>query len=199
MLEYEVKIDISARHVHLSEEDATILFGKGYELTEKKKIAVGALAKERVTLVGPKKKIENVGILLPFRKQTQVELSMTDTYALGIQAPIRLSGDISGSAPIKIVGPAGELQLQEGVIVAKRHVHIGPNLAKRYGLTTESSVRVAVKTPQRSIVFDDVNVRISKPGKNEEIPNVHLDTDEGNAAGIHGSEMGTLLIYYRSN
>ena len=84
MLEYEVKIDISARHVHLSEEDATILFGKGYELTEKKKIAVGALAKERVTLVGPKKKIENVGILLPFRKQTQVELSMTDTYALGI-------------------------------------------------------------------------------------------------------------------
>lgn len=191
-----MKIDISARHVHLSEADATVLFGEGYELTEKKKIAVGALANERVTLVGPKNKIENVGILLPFRKQTQVELSMTDTYTLGVKAPIRLSGDVSASAPIKIIGPAGELDLQEGAIVAKRHMHIGPTLAEKYGLTNEDIVKIAVETSQRALIFDDVSVRISKPGKNEEIPNVHLDTDEGNAAAIRGSEVGTLIIDY---
>ena len=147
-----------------------------------------------MTLVGPKHTIENVGILLPFRKQTQVELSMTDTYTLGVKAPVRLSGDIAASAPVKIVGPAGALDLQEGAIVAKRHMHIGPTLAEKYGLTNEDIVKIAVKTPQRALIFDDVSVRISKPGKNETIPNVHLDTDEGNAAGIRGSEMGTLII-----
>ena len=190
----EVRIDISARHVHLNRESVDILFGKDYVLTEKKKIAVGALANERLTLVGHKKEISNVGSLLPLRKETQVEISMTDSYALGVAAPVRLSGDVANSAGIVLVGPAGRLELAEGVIVAKRHLHIGPSLAAKYGLTDADSVKIRIESQERSVVYEDVCVRICKPGKNEEIPSVHLDTDEGNAAGIKGSAEGIMII-----
>lgn len=193
-MEREVAVDISARHVHLTRESADILFGEGYEFTEKKKIAVGALAEERLRVIGPKGEFSKVGILLPLRSETQVELSMTDTYALGITAPVRLSGDVKGSAGVTLAGPAGILELTEGVIVAKRHMHIGPNLAAECGLTNDSTVQVRIETEERSLIYDDVMVRICKPGKNEDIPSVHIDTDEGNAAGIKGHILGTMIF-----
>lgn len=193
-MECEVRIDVSARHVHLTRESVDVLFGKDYILTEKKKIAVGALANERLQLIGPKGTISNVGILLPLRGETQVELSMTDTYVLGISAPIRLSGDVVGSAGITLIGPKGTLELTEGAIVAKRHMHIGPKLAEACGLTDDDIVKIRIDSKNRAVIYDDVCVRICKPGKNEEIPSVHIDTDEGNAAGIHGNILGTMIL-----
>lgn len=193
-MEQKVQIDVSARHVHLTRESADTLFGKGYTLTEKKKIAVGALANERLRLVGPKGEFANVAILLPLRSETQVELSLTDTYILGISAPIRLSGDVAGSAGLTLVGPVGTLRLSEGAIVAKRHMHIGPKLATMCGVSNEDCVKIRIESEERTVVYDDVCVRICMPGKNEEIPSVHIDTDEGNAAGMKGSIVGTLII-----
>lgn len=193
-MEIKVRIDISARHVHLTRESADALFGAGYELTEKKKIAVGALANERLTVIGPKGRIENVAILLPLRPETQVELAMTDAFKLGVKAPVRLSGDVAGAAPLTLAGPAGTLELGEGAIVAKRHVHIGPERAAACGLTNADTVQVRVETEERSLIFDDVAVRICKPGKNEEVPSVHIDTDEGNAAGISGWIEAVMLV-----
>ena len=188
----EVFIDISARHVHLTREDAEKLFGKGFELTPKKQLGGGFQAQEKVALVGPKSRIDNVSILGPFR-HTQVELALTDSRKLGIATPIRLSGDVRGSASITIVGPAGAIEIPEGAIAAKRHMHIGKNLADTLGITNDSVVKVRIQTPDRSLVFEDVPCRVQPFDPVGPPAVVHLDTDEANAAGMTGPQMGEIV------
>ena len=177
----QVLIETSARHVHLSAEHIEILFGKGHELTHKKDLSQpGQFAcEERVTVVGPKKELAGVSILGPARPATQVEISLTDARSIGVNAPIRESGDIAGSAGCKLVGPAGEVELTEGVIAAKRHIHITPEDAQSFGVADKEIVKVKVDTDGRSLVFDDVVVRVSASYATA----MHIDTDENNACG----------------
>lgn len=178
----KVLVETSARHVHVTDEHLEILFGKGAKLTPVKELSQpGQYASEqRVTIVGPRSSISNVVILGPTRKATQVEVSATDARALGIPAVIRESGDIKGTPGCKLIGPAGEVELTEGVIVAKRHIHATPEDAERLDLKDNEVVSVKVTTDHRSLTFSDVVVRVS--------PNfalaMHIDTDEANAAGI---------------
>ncbi|MBR6349007.1 MAG: propanediol utilization protein [Lachnospiraceae bacterium] len=177
-------IGISARHVHLSKEHADILFGKDYEFTPKPGVEPKGqwAVQERVELIAPKSSFPKMGIICPTRDQTQVEISKTDAFALGLKAPIRMSGDLAGSAGDVIIrGPKGEIHLEEGVIVAKRHVHIGKKFAEAHGITQGQVVKLKVETDERSLVFDDVIARIGGDGDKAL---VHLDTDEGNAADL---------------
>lgn len=184
-------VETSARHVHLTEADIETLFGKGATLTHKKDLSQpGQFAcEERVTLVGPKKSIDRVIILGPARKATQVELSFTDARTLGISAPVRESGDVQGSAPLKLVGPAGEVEIAEGAIVAKRHIHMTPADAERFGVADKQIVKVALNGEGRKTIFDDVVVRVN--------PNfalaMHIDTDEANAACAFGEFYGEIV------
>ena len=184
-------VETSARHVHLSAADIETLFGKGYTLTHKKDLSQpGQFAcEERVTLVGPKKPIANVIILGPARPATQVELSFTDARNLGVTAPVRESGDVAGSAGCKLVGPAGEVELTEGVIAAKRHIHMTTADAEKYGITDSQIVSVKIPTEGRALIFGDVVARVS----DSYALAMHLDTDEANAAGIPGSCIGEIL------
>ena len=177
----KVLLETSARHIHLSQEHVDILFGAGHQLTHKKDLSQpGQFAcEERVTVVGPKKEIKNVSILGPVRKESQVELSATDARSIGLNAPVRESGVLEGSAPCKLVGPAGEVDLEYGVIVAKRHIHITPEDAQAFGVSDKEIVKVKVDTDGRSLVFDDVVVRVSASYATA----MHIDTDENNACG----------------
>ena len=187
----EFLVEISARHVHVTKETLEILFGKGYELTVKKELSQpGQFASnERVTVVGPKKELAGVSILGPCRSADQVELSATDARSVGIAAPIRESGDVKGSGACKLVGPAGEVELKEGVIVAKRHIHMTPEDAEKFGVKDAQIVKVAINTAERSLVFGDTVVRVSP----KYALAMHVDTDEANAAAIPGSCMGTIV------
>lgn len=187
----EVLVEVSARHVHVTKEHLEILFGEGYELTVKKMLSQPGqyAANERVTVVGPKRELPNVSILGPVRKATQVEISLTDARSVGIDAPVRESGDIAGSAGCKIVGPKGEIEISEGVIAAKRHVHITPVDAKAYGVQDQQIVSVKIESAGRSLVFGDVVIRV----RNDFATAMHIDTDEGNAAGISGVQYGEIL------
>lgn len=188
----KVLIDISVRHVHLTREDVDILFGDGYELTPRKILGEGYggfAADERVILIGPKGTIHNVAILGPYRP-TQIEIAMTDARTLGIQPPIRLSGDTVGSSPIRIVGPKGEVYLKEGVIIAKRHMHITKAVADKWGITDDSLVSVNIETPNRTVIYKDIPCRITLEGPS---PVIHIDTDEANAAGMLESMYGYLV------
>lgn len=180
MKNIKVKVEISARHVHLSQSDLEKLFGAGYQLKNIKDLSQEGefAAEETVALVGPKRKLENLRVVGPVRSATQVELAYTDTFSLGIDAPLRLSGDVAGSAGAKLIGPAGEVDLVEGVIVAKRHLHINQKEADELGLENDDLVKVAVEG-ERGLVFENVMVRI-KPNFHM---SVHLDTDEANASG----------------
>jgi putative phosphotransacetylase len=180
MKNIKVKVEISARHVHLSQSDLEKLFGEGYQLKNIKDLSQEGefAAEETVTLVGPKREFKNLRVVGPVRSATQVELAYTDAFSLGIDAPLRLSGDVAGSAGAKIIGPAGEADLVEGVIVAKRHLHVNQKEADELGLKTNDLVKVAV-TGERGLVFDNVVVRI-KPNFHM---SVHIDTDEANASG----------------
>lgn len=186
-----VIVEISARHVHVTEEDLHTLFGEGYELTVKKMLSQpGQFASnERVTIVGPKRSLENVSILGPCRKQSQVEISATDARSIGISAPVRESGDLAGSPGCKLIGPAGEVDLTEGVIVAKRHIHLDTKTAAEFGLEDKQVVSAKVETADRSLIFGDVVVRVS----DNYAPAMHVDTDEGNAAGISGTPEVTII------
>ena len=177
----KILVETSARHVHVTEADLHTLFGAGYELTVKKELSQPGqyASNERVTVVGPKKELANVSILGPCRNATQVELSATDARSIGINAPVRESGDIAGSAGCKLVGPAGEVEIAEGVIVAKRHVHMTPEDAAAAGVADKEIVKVAVETDGRSLVFGDVVIRVSDKFSTA----MHIDTDESNAAG----------------
>ena len=178
---YAVPIGVSARHVHLTREHVETLFGEGYELTKKKDLMGGQFAaNECVTIVGLKlRAIENVRILGPCRKASQVEISATDAIKLGIKAPVRESGDIAGSAPIAVVGPAGALYLKEGCIVAARHIHMAPAEAAQAGLSDGDYVSVRVDN-ERGTVFNHVKIRVDPSFSLE----MHIDTDEANAGGI---------------
>lgn len=190
-MEKTVLVEISARHVHLSQADLETLFGVGYELTPKKMLSQpGQFAcEERVTIVGPKRELANVSILGPVRGKTQVELSLTDARTIGVSAPIRESGDVAKSAPCKLIGPAGEIELAEGVIAAKRHVHMTPADAENYGVKDGQIVSVAVNTENRSLTFGDVVIRVSP----KYALAMHIDTDEANAAAVPGSCTGIIL------
>ncbi len=190
-MEKTVLVEISARHVHVSEADLETLFGKGYKLTPKKDLSQpGQFAcEERVTVVGPKKELAGVSILGPCRPSTQVEISLTDARSIGVKAPIRESGDVKDSGACKLVGPCGEVELTEGVIAAKRHIHMTPEDAEKYGIVDKQIVSVKIPTEGRALVFDDVVARVSPSYKLA----MHLDTDEANAAAIPGSCTGIIL------
>lgn len=187
---YVVPIGVSARHIHLSKNDLEILYGKGYELTKKKELMGGQYAADEcVTIVGLKlRAIENVRVLGPLRKQTQVEISATDAIKLGMKAPIRESGDIKGSAPITIVGPKGAVYLQEGCIIAKRHIHMSTTDAKAAGVTNGQIVSVKVDN-ERGTTFNEVTIRVDESYTLE----MHIDTDEANAANISTGNSGTII------
>ncbi|MGI6202569.1 MAG: PduL/EutD family phosphate acyltransferase [Eubacteriales bacterium] len=186
-MDNKVLVETSARHVHLTAEQVEILFGKGATLTKKKDLSQpGQYAcEQRVTVVGPRNQIANVSILGPERSAGQVEVSMTDARTLGIAAPVRESGDIAGTPGCKLVGPCGEVTLDEGVIVAKRHIHMTPEDAERIGVTDRQVVSVKVDTPERSLVFGDVVVRVSPSFALA----MHIDTDESNAANASCGEV----------
>lgn len=191
MSELKVPVGISNRHLHLSEADLHKLFGEGASLTVKKDLSQkGQFAcEEVVNLIGPKGSLNNVRILGPTRKQTQVEVSNTDARTLGLEAPVRDSGDLKESTPIKIVGPKGELSLTEGCIVAKRHVHMNEEDAAKYGLKDRQIVKVGVKG-SRGLVFDEVLIRVHPTFVLE----MHLDTDEANACGLRNGELVSVLL-----
>ena len=186
-----VKVGVSARHVHLSREDMDILFGKGSEPTPQKDLMGGQFAaKETVTIIGLKlRAIENVRVLGPLRKQTQVEVSATDCIRLGVKAPVRLSGDLKGSAPITIIGPKGAVTIQEGCIVALRHIHMSPADAAAYGVKDKQVVRVQMGGA-RGGYLDNVPVRVDPSFTTE----MHIDTDEANALGIHNGMELTIIV-----
>ena len=178
---YMVPIGVSARHIHLTQADVETLFGKGYQLTKKKELMGGQFASnELVTIVGLKlRAIENVRILGPVRKASQVEISATDAIKLGIKAPIRESGKIEGSAPIAIVGPCGVIYLKEGCIIASRHIHMSPADAQNAGVKNGDIVSVKVDN-ERATTYNNVLIRVDPTFTLE----MHIDTDEANAAKI---------------
>ena len=184
-------VETSARHVHVSKEDLETLFGKGYELTPKKDLSQpGQFAcTERVAVVGPKSSFPAVSILGPVRPATQVEISASDARAIGVSAPIRESGDIEGSGSCKIVGPCGEIEIEKGVIVAKRHIHMTPADAEKYGVKDKDVVSVKLDTADRSLIFGDVVVRVSEKFALA----MHIDTDESNAAMAVPGTMGEIV------
>ncbi len=187
----KVLVETSARHVHVTEADLETLFGKGAALTPKKDLSQpGQFAcVERVDIIGPKRELKNVSILGPTRSATQVELSLTDARSIGVDAPIRESGDVAGSGVCKLVGPCGEVELKEGVIAAKRHIHATPADAERLGLVDKQVVSVKIDSDGRSLVFGDVVVRVSKNYSWA----MHIDTDESNAAGCSGEVYGEVI------
>ena len=186
-----VKIGVSQRHIHLSREAVDILFGVGYELTNKKELSQpGQYAcAEKLEVVGPKGKVK-ASILGPTRPASQVELSLTDARTIGVVAPIRESGDIAGSAPCKLVNPetGAELELTEGVIVAKRHIHLTPEAAAEFGVADKQIVSVKINS-ERTTIFGDVVIRVSE----KFAPAMHIDTDEANASCAFGTVMGEIL------
>ena len=186
----KVIVETSARHVHVTDEHLEILFGKGHALTNKKDLSQpGQFAcEEKVTIVGPRGELK-ASILGPTRSATQVELSLTDARTVGLTALVRESGDIAGTEGCKLVGPEGEVELTEGVIAAKRHVHLDPKTAEEFGIENGQIVSIKCDTDGRSLIFGDVVARVS----DKYAPAVHIDTDESNAAGIKGTIDGEII------
>ena len=187
----KILMETSARHAHVSQADLETLFGKGAVLTHKKDLSQpGQFAcEERVDVVGPKGTFSRVSILGPTRAFTQVEVSLTDARALGAAAPVRESGDIAGSGSCKLVGPAGTVELKEGLIAAKRHIHTTPEDAAALGVKDKEIVEVRVEAAGRALVFGDVVVRVSPSFATA----MHIDTDEANAAAASGEVYGTIV------
>ncbi len=182
----QVPVGISNRHIHLSEKELALLFGDGYELTPFKPLSQPGqyASEETVTVKGSKGSIERVRVLGPTRRQTQLEVSRTDCFTLGISPPVRDSGDVKGSAGIEIIGPQGSAIINEGVIIAQRHIHMHTKDAEYYGL--EDKDRVYVRTGgDRSIIFENVLIRVSDKYSLE----FHVDTDEGNAASLKNGQL----------
>ena len=184
-------VETSARHVHVSQADLETLFGAGYQLTPKKDLSQpGQYAcAERVDVVGPKKTLTGVSILGPVRKETQVEISLTDARSIGVAAPIRESGDTANSGGCKLVGPCGEVELAQGVIAAKRHIHMTPADAAEMDVKDKDIVCVKVETEGRTTIFGDVVVRVNE---NFALA-MHIDTDESNAAACGRAQMGEIV------
>lgn len=190
MVHREVPIGVSARHIHLSQEHVELLFGEGYALTEMKPLSQPGqyAANETVAVIGPKGNFAKVRILGPVRKQTQLEVSRTDAFALGVHPPVRESGNTKGSAGIKLQGPAGEVTIEEGVIVAARHIHFHTSDAERFGIADKQSLRVRF-AGERGVVFENVVARVSE----QFALDMHIDTDEANAAGVKNGDMAEII------
>jgi putative phosphotransacetylase len=188
MTSRKITIEASGRHVHLSAQDLETLFGKGYELTPKKWLSQPGqfLCEERVKIEGPKGAFDHTGIIGPLRKETQIELSFTDARSLGAAAPVRESGDLKGSTGMHIVGPKGEIDIAEGVIIAKRHIHFTPEDAEKYGVKDKQIVGVKVGG-ERGLTFGEVVVRVSP----NYATSMHIDFDEANA--IAGATEGEIV------
>ncbi len=184
-------VETSARHVHVTKEALHVLFGEGYELTKKKDLSQpGQFAcNERVAVIGPKGQFPAVSILGPERSANQVEISASDARTLGVPAVVRESGDVAGSAPCKLVGPKGEVEISEGVIVAKRHIHMTPADAEQFGVKDKDIVNVKIDSPERSLIFGDVVVRVSEKFALA----MHIDTDESNAVLAPAGAMGEIV------
>ncbi len=182
----KIIVNVSNRHIHLAQADMEKLFGQGYKLSKMRDLMQpGEHATfETVTIVGPKRQIENVRVLGPLRASTQIEISLTDSILIGVKAPIRVSGDTAGSAPIKVVGPKGTIELKEGCIIAKRHVHMTSKDAERFKAKNGQIVKVKC-SGERGLVFDNVVARVSDKMALE----CHLDTDEANAASVKNSDL----------
>ena len=185
-----VQIEVSARHVHLDKESVEVLFGVGHTLTPKRELSQPGqyLEEERVDVIGPKGSFKNVAVLGPERKHVQVEVSVSDAFALGINPPIRQSGDTKGSASVTLVGPAGEITIDEGAIVALRHVHMTPEDAEKLGLVDNQIVSVEALT-DRKLVFEDTVIRVSPKFRTR----MHVDVDEAGAAHIAGFALGKII------
>lgn len=183
-----VELEASGRHVHVTREQARTLFG--HPLTEKRPLSQPGqyLANERVTVKGPKGEFQNVAVLGPEREDAQVEVSLTDARVLGLQPPVRLSGDVENSPGAVLTGPAGQVQLQKGVIVAKRHIHMTPRDAAKFGVKDKQVVKLQVFT-KRPLIFEDTVVRVNKNFATY----VHLDYDESNACGFQNGDLGRIL------
>lgn len=190
-MDRKVLVETSARHVHLSREHLDILFGEGYELTPKKELSQpGQYAcEERVAVVGPKGTFPSVAILGPVRPASQVEVSASDARTLGLTPPVKESGDIKGSAGCKLTGPKGEVEIAEGVIIAKRHIHLDPATAESFSVKDKQVVSVKVDSDERSLIFGDVVVRVHP----NFAPAMHIDTDESNAVLACGEVFGVII------
>lgn len=190
MSDEKVIVEVSARHVHLTEADVETLFGPGYQLTVKKELSQpGQFASnEKVTIKGERGEMK-LSVLGPVRPETQVELSLTEARTVGVKALIRESGDIEGTNGITIIGPAGSIEITKGVIAAKRHIHMTAADAERFGVTNGQIVSVKVETEGRSLTFGDTVIRVS----DKYALAMHIDTDEANAAAISGTVMGEIL------
>lgn len=185
--EGDIPVGVSNRHIHLTKEDMETLFGAGYELTHLKDLSQpGQYAcKETLTIVGPSlRPIENVRVLGPLRKASQVEISRTDSFTLKVKPPVRESGSLAGSAPITIIGPKGVVSLKEGCIIANRHIHMSPEDGAKYGVNDGDYVTVDA-VGERRTRFYDVQIRVSDKFRLE----MHLDTDDANAAGLSGKSL----------
>jgi len=188
---HEVTINVSARHAHLSQEHVEVLFGKNYKLTPLRELMQPGefAAKETVIIVGPKGIIQNVRVLGPARKKTQVEISKTDGYLLGIEPPVRESGNHEGTPGCVLVGPMGGIRIESGVIAAMRHIHIPAWFAAENGIEDRSFLKVAVEG-ERKIIFDKVLARVSP----DFVLEMHVDTDEANASGVKSGDKGFILL-----
>ena len=187
----KIPVEVSARHIHLSQEDLETLFGKGYRLTRKRALMQPGefAAQETVTIRFKDKEISQVRVIIPLRPQTQLEISVTDAYDLGLPIVIKQSGDLKGTPGVLLIGPKGRVELKEGVIVAQRHLHISPREALKSGINGKNVVSIKISGP-RMTTFHNFKVR---KGDNLKL-SAHLDTDEGNAAGITGKTFGELII-----
>lgn len=190
-MSYQVPVGLSNKHLHVSAADLEALFGRGYTLTPFKPLKQPGqyAAEEKVDIVGPKGTLKGIRILGPVRPETQVELAMTDARSIGIAAPVRESGKLAGTPGIKLVGPAGEIDLDHGVMVALRHVHLSPAQAKEAGVADKQIVSIKFDG-ERGLIFNHVLVRSGDAHEAE----IHFDTDEGNAAGLSNNDMGEIII-----
>jgi len=187
---YKVKVGISNKHVHLNEADLAALFGAGHKLTVKKQLSQPGqfAAEEMVDVVGPKGTLKGIRILGPTRKESQVELAMTDARVIGLSLPIRESGVLDGSPGVKLIGPKGELELAKGAIIALRHIHLSVSQAKEAGVKDKDWVTVKA-SGSRPLIFENVLIRSGDAHLSE----MHVDTDEGNAAGLKNDDMVEIL------
>lgn len=187
----KIPVEVSARHVHLSQEAVDTLFGKGHKLIFKKNLSQPGqfVCEERVAIIGSKGEFSSVAVLGPVRDKTQVEVSITDAIKIGVPVLIRESGDLNGTPGVVLKGPNGIYEVKEGLIIAKRHIHINPSDAETLNVNNGEIVKVNVKTEFRSLVFDDVVVRVSPKFALA----MHIDTDEGNAAGCKNDVFGEIL------
>jgi acetate kinase len=185
-------VAVSARHAHLSQPTIDRLFGPGYQLHLRNPLSQPGqyAAEETVTLIGPRGRIPGVRVLGPPRDQDQIEISRTDEFTLGVSAPVRLSGDVSGSPGLLLEGPAGSAAIHTGVISARRHIHMSPEDAQRFGVQDGQNVQVRIDSEGRDLIFDDVSVRVSPSFVLE----LHLDTDEANAAGVAQDTVAELIV-----